>query len=431
MKPGRHLWTHGRLRGAGLLAVPQIKPKAGKPEDKCGLSQQGFVVASLWEGDMFCLTCGSPLGPQDAFCTSCGSAAAASSFSHFGAAATGLRPLGVGERLDAAFKAYRANFRTITLAILVIAVPFAIVEALIAYTTAPTTPAIVNNQFPGTGSSLTVNWNSLWTEIGGIFVILVLTWILTVWASAAAVQIVGRKLLGEQIKWTEALSGSSRRLGSLLWIFVLITVGWIVPIGVVAGLGVALFAANLHTPGVIILVVGYLAFIPYAVWFYVGQSLTVPVLMLEDVRGVAAIRRSFHLIRNTWWSVFGTLILAGLITGFAGVIIGVIFAVLNIASHSNAGLSILFGTIQRVISLVLVTPFSATVLVILAIDMRVRKEGFDLEILARDMEIPTSIAGSRPPTNQGSGFPSIGGPSAGDSEFRWQLPSSPPPETDG
>jgi hypothetical protein len=312
------------------------------------------------------------------------------------------------------------------MAIFVIAVPFAVVEAFIAYTTAPSSPVVVNNQL--LGGSVTVHWDSLWTEVGGLFAILVLTWILTVWASAAAVQIVGRKLLGEQIKWTEALSGSSRRLGSLLWIFFLITVGWIVPIGVVGGLGAAMFAANLHALGIIIVVVGYLAFIPYAVWFYVGQSLTVPVLMLEEIRGIAAIRRSFRLIRNTWWSVFGTLVLAGLITGFAGIIIGVIFEVLNLASHSNAGLTILFGTIQRVISLVLVTPFSATVLVILAIDMRVRKEGFDLEILARDMEVPTSVAGSRPPTNQGSGFPSIGGPSPDkpEEQFRWQLPSSPP-----
>ena len=369
---------------------------------------------------MFCLTCGSPVGPKDAFCTSCGSQAAPSSFSHFGAAATGLRPLGVGERLDAAFKAYRANFRTITLAICILAVPFAIVEAFIAYTTQPSTPDIVNNQFPGSG--VTVHWDSLWTQIGGIFVILVLTWILTLWASAAAVQIVGRKLLGDPIKWSEALSESSRRLGSLAWISVLILAGWIVPIGVVSGLGAAMFAANLHVLGVIIVVVGSLAFLPYAFWYYVGLSLAVPVLMLEDIRGMAAIRRSFRLIRQTWWSVLGTLVLAGLITGFAGIVIGVIFAVLNLTSHSNAGLTIFFGAVQRVISLVLITPFSATVLVILAIDMRVRKEGFDLEILARDMEVPTSIAGSRP-TNQGSGFPSIESPSRDGSG---EIPSSPP-----
>ena len=341
---------------------------------------------------MFCLTCGSPLGPQASFCTSCGSAVGPSSFSHFGAASTGLRPLGVGERLDAAFKAYRANFRTITMAIALIAVPFGIVDAFISYTTQPATPAFVNNPIPG--GTVIVNWNSLWTEIGGIFAILVLTVILSMWASAAAVQIVGRKLLGDPISWRTALSGSSRRLGSLLWISLLTSLGWLVPMLVVGGLGAALVALNQHVLGTIILVIGGLTFIPYAVWFYVGQSLAVPVLMLEDVRGVGAIRRSFRLIRRTWWSVFGTLVLAGLITGFAGLVVGAIFAALNLASHSNAGLTILFGAIQRVISLVLVTPFTATVLVILAIDMRVRKEGFDLEILARDLEVPASMAGA-------------------------------------
>src|SRR5579863_298871 len=118
---------------------------------------------------MYCLNCGSPMGPQDAFCTSCGSAATHSSSAQFGAAATGLRPLGVGERLDAAFKAYRANFRTITMAIGLIAVPFAIVEAFISYTTEPTSPAIVNNPYPG--GTVSVNWNALWTQVGGVFVI--------------------------------------------------------------------------------------------------------------------------------------------------------------------------------------------------------------------------------------------------------------------
>jgi hypothetical protein len=375
---------------------------------------------------MFCLNCGSPMGPQDAFCTSCGSPAANSSFSQFGAAATGLRPLGVGERLDAAFKSYRANFRTIILVISLLAVPFAIVDAFIAYTTAPSSPAIVRNPFPG--GSVSVNWNSLWTQIGGLFVILVLTWILTSWASAAAVQIVGRNLLGERIKWSEALSQSSRRLGSLAWISVLTLVGWIVPIGVVGGLGVALFAAHLHVLGIVVVVVGSIAFVAYAFWFYVGLSLSIPVLMLEDIRGLAAIRRSFRLVRGTWWSVFGTLVLAGLITGFASIVIGVIFAVANNAAHSNASLTILFDAIQRVISLVLVTPFSATVLVILAIDMRVRKEGFDLEILARDMDVPTSMAGSRPTTNRDSGFPTLSSPPSNnpDGQVRGQLPSSPP-----
>lgn len=375
---------------------------------------------------MFCLTCGSPLRPQDAFCTSCGSAAAASSFSHFGVSATGLRPMGVGERLDAAFKAYRANFRTLSMAICVLATPFAIVEAFIAYTTKPSSPVIANNQFPG--STISVNWNALWTQVGGLFVILVLTWILTMWASAAAVQIVGRNLLGERLKWSEALSGSSRRLGSLLWILALFSVGWIVPIGVVGGLAVATFAAKLHVLGIIILVVGCLAFVPYSLWFYVGQSLAVPVLMLEDIRGFKAIRRSFRLIRKTWWSVFGTLVLSGLITGFAGVVITVIFGLLKLASHSSAGLTILFAAVERVISLVLITPFSATVLVILAIDMRVRKEGFDLEILARDMEIPTSIASSGSTTKQGSGFPSIKSLSPDNPEERLRsvIPSTPP-----
>jgi len=374
---------------------------------------------------MYCLTCGSPLGAQDAFCTSCGTEVTPSSSSQFGAAATGLRPLDVGERLDATFKAYRANFTSVAMAILIIAIPFAVVDAFVSYTTKPTSSIFVNSQFPG--SSPVIHWDELWTEAGGLFVILVLSSLLTMWASAVVVQIVGRNLLGEEIKWSAALSGSGRRLGSLLWITLLVSIGWIVPMSVVGGVGVALIAANLRTLGGIILVVGFLAFMPYALWFYVGQSLSVPVLMLEDIRGVAAIRRSFRLIRQSWWSVFGTIFLAGLITGFASFAISAVFLALNFVANSNSALTILFSAVERVISLVLVTPFSATILVILAIDMRVRKEGFDLEILARDMEIPATITNSRSPLSQGSGFPSIERPSLDESvkPLRGEPPSSP------
>jgi hypothetical protein len=54
---------------------------------------------------MYCSNCGSPLGPTDRFYTRCGTHVAGSTFVDSSIPPTGMRPLGITERIDAAFKA--------------------------------------------------------------------------------------------------------------------------------------------------------------------------------------------------------------------------------------------------------------------------------------------------------------------------------------
>jgi hypothetical protein len=349
---------------------------------------------------MYCLSCGSPIQVGSAFCTICGSPVSAAS-ANFAVAATGLRPLGVGERLDASFKAYRTNFKANCLAILLIAVPVAIVEAIVTYSTKPT---IHSTPFGTTGSST----DQIWTQFAGLILVYILSAILTTVASATTVLIVGARLVGETVTWRAALSRALRRTGSIFWITLLVQLGWLIPVAVVGTAGGFLVAFGPRTFGIIVLVLGSLALIPFCAWFYTNQSLAVPVLMLEDIRGVKAIRRSFQLIRNSWWSVFFTLLLAFLIVLVGGFIFGVIFVIAQLASLSNTFASVSLGAVQKVISLILFTPFTATVIAILTIDMRVRKEGLDLEVLSREMVDPSlHHSGEKDVTREGSGFPSI------------------------
>ena len=58
-----------------------------------------------------------------------------------------LRPLGVGERIDAAFKIWTRNFLPMAKAMLVIAVPAGIIEALI---TLSIQPSATTTQIGGT-----------------------------------------------------------------------------------------------------------------------------------------------------------------------------------------------------------------------------------------------------------------------------------------
>jgi hypothetical protein len=370
---------------------------------------------------MFCTSCGASVGVGDAYCVACGAPteqAAASNFTT--GSSTGLRELGVGERIDAAFKAYFANFKSNALAIVVIAVPFGLLEAIISVSTVATTPVITVATVPG--QSTVINSSALWTEVSGLLAIAVLSWIVGLMASATAVQIVGGSYVGAPVAWRVALRRSARRLPSLLWIFVLVAFIFLVPPAVIAGLGLLFIALNLHVVGVVILVVFGVAYVPYLFWVYVSQSLAVPTVMLEDIRGVQALRRSFALIRRQWWSVFFTLLLAGLLVIVMSGFVTVVFDVLESAARHDSAIRLVVQTLQQALTLVVFAPFSATLLVVLAIDMRVRKEGLDLELLARRISNPDSTPGAGAlPTASSSGFPTIDPPSSA-----WRLGDSPP-----
>ena len=57
--------------------------------------------------------------------------------------------------------------------------------------------------------------------------------------------------------------------------------------------------------------------------------------MIENVRGIKAIRRSIRLCRGMWWSVFGTLLLASLITGVFSIVVTIVSLVIVSVSHDS------------------------------------------------------------------------------------------------
>jgi hypothetical protein len=118
------------------------------------------------------------------------------------------------------------------------------------------------------------------------------------------------------------------------------------------------------------------------IWFSICAQLATPALMLEHVRGGAAIVRAIRLVRGTWWSVFGSGLLMGVLVGIATGILSVFFLVALVAVGGHSVAAALLTFVLRTIILVVLTPLTATLSVVLLIDMRVRKEGLDLVALA-------------------------------------------------
>jgi hypothetical protein len=256
--------------------------------------------------------------------------------------ADSLRPLGLGEILDVAIKVYTRRFAALAKVVAAFVVPVYLLAALVQLSVLPDNEA----------DAVDVNF---WTVAAALIVTGLIVYLATVLATAGAFRVVSSTYLGEETEWQDSLRFTTARLGPLVWVSFL------------GGLGVVLGLVLCIIPGV------YL----YGLW-----AVAVPVLLFEDVRGTRALGRSRHLVSGRWWSVFGTVVLATILASLvSNVITGIVQAVL--AGGDSDVLDALGGAIGGIVAGVITTPFLAAVTAVLYYDLRVRKEGFDLELLAR------------------------------------------------
>ena len=129
-----------------------------------------------------------------------------------------------------------------------------------------------------------------------------------------------------------------------------------------------------------------------AVYLYVAWTVAAPVLLLEDVRGWKAMKRSRQLVKGRFWPTFAVVLLITIVTIIVqSVVVGILAGVVSV-SDNEVALAVA-DAIGQTASGMLTTPLSAAVLTVLYFDLRVRKEGFDLELLSRRMGVdPTTVA---------------------------------------
>jgi hypothetical protein len=127
------------------------------------------------------------------------------------------------------------------------------------------------------------------------------------------------------------------------------------------------------------------------VWLYVLFVLAAPAVVIERQGVFAALGRARQLVKGRWWRVGGILLLTLLITIFMGFFaLRVPFVVAELVffgtdlSGTEVFLQLALDTVGRIVSWTLTIPFDAGVIVLLYVDRRMRREGFDLELQTRD-----------------------------------------------
>jgi hypothetical protein len=268
-----------------------------------------------------------------------------------------LRPLGIGEILDVALKIVWRNAGTLVRIVVFVVLPVQILTALLA---ASVSPRSLNSgtsyTFRSQSSDSTLSSSDLKAFIGYGIAVLILGLLSSTLASAACFRAIVSAYLGERTDWKSSLGYALKRLHSVIWVTVLASLA--------AGFGLILCVL----PGI---------------YFWVSFSVAVPVLLTEGKRGSRALGRSKALVKDYWWRAFGVTVLGYILTTIlAGAIEGALVGVTSISAGDSSLTAIVLNVVAGTGSKLVTTPFVAAFIIVLYIDLRVRKEAFDLQLLA-------------------------------------------------
>ncbi len=238
-----------------------------------------------------------------------------------------LRPLSLGEVLDTSFGLYRSMFAPL----ITVAAVCQVLPMLLAVYLGASGPMLAH-----------LGWSVLY---------LALAVILSALGVAASTFIVSDAYLGHATPATVALSRARAFLGKLIAVSLL---SWFL-----IGLGLVL----LIVPGLILLA---------------GLVLSTVVMVLEaPPSATAAMGRSWELTRGFRNKVFLAMCVAFLLLAVPGIAIGGAAAMLGETTGTSVGVLVLESLLQ-----IFIYPYVYVVMTVLYYDLRVRKEGFDLELLA-------------------------------------------------
>jgi hypothetical protein len=258
----------------------------------------------------------------------------------------------IGETLDAAIKLYRAHWKTFMGIAAFILVPVNFLQSFLTRNVATSNPFNLSTRPP----ALPENSDYV-AAISAVFGIALFLFIQPFLAAAFAratsdVYMGGKPTIGGVYRFAFS------RTHSILWVSLL------------SGLAVVGGLILLIVPGIL-----------FAIRFTFGSI----VVAVEGARGTSAMRRSWRLAKGHFWKILGTLFLAGLLAGVIASVLSLPFTVAGVAMGSSGWF---LRWIGASIAAVITRPFSAMVGVLLYFDMRVRKEGLDLALMARELERP-------------------------------------------
>jgi hypothetical protein len=255
-----------------------------------------------------------------------------------------MQPMGVGEILDAAIKLYRSRWKSLMAIVAIALVPLTFLQVFLTRSLGSpfADPVATQAEFESARIASLV--------LGGIELLLITPFLTAAVARASADIYLGHPVLvGQTFRFAVS------RIHSILWISIL------------SALAVGLGALLLIIPGLIVLV-----------RFFFGPT----VLVVEGKKGSAALGRSWRLAKGHFWKIVGTYIIASIL---AAVVAGILAVPGSLAFAAIGPSGWPVYAVALAVASILTTPFTTLIAVLLYFDLRIRKEAFDLEVMAHEL----------------------------------------------
>ena len=199
-----------------------------------------------------------------------------------------LRPLAVGELLDASIKIYRGRARTLLAAVAVPVLPVVLFSTLVS-ASAGQPPSVdpVTGELSSDGGDLLVY--ILGSLVGSLAIIVASTI-----ATAACFRSISGAYVGDDPDWKESIRYGFSRFWSVLGVTILTTLATLV--------------------GLVVCLVG-------ALWPMAVFAVAMPVLLLEGTSAGRAMGRSRDLVRGYGWRTLGVVLLGTILASvFQGMV---------------------------------------------------------------------------------------------------------------
>lgn len=267
-----------------------------------------------------------------------------------------LRPLSLSELLDTAIRLYFANLGTLVKAALVVVVPVQVVSTVL---TADYTLSSLDTE---TGAATTPReaLDEVDRYLGSLATSALLHLCAVLLVTAACLRAIATAYLGQPVGWRASLSFARERGTAVLELALLYILG--------VGAGTLLFAV----PGI---------------WLYVAWAAAMPLLLIEGGRGAAALRRSFWLVGGRWWRTFGAVLVGFVLGTIISTVAQGIFVVAIALGEGSDAVVLVLSALAGICGLAFGAPLQAVLLTLVYLDLRVRREGLELDRLARELGV--------------------------------------------
>lgn len=302
-----------------------------------------------------------------------------------------LRPLGLSDIFNGAFRALREAPSVMFGLVLGIWCVFSVLNAIAASVTLPdyaTLSRTLNQQNPATTIDSLMGLLEQACIVGIPFAVIQVAIVgLTTGIGVAAV---APLVLGKRPSVADTWEATKPHLWKLIGLSFLVQ-------AIILGIYAVVFAPlALIIPGIInqdfrwlaagalLTMCSAIGGLIFSVFIFVRLTFTVPSIVMEGIGVRAALRRSWRLTRGSFWRILGIIVLTYMILGAVmaglGMVVSIVTALAGFVVQDFRLLASINAAFSSIIT-GLYIPFVASVVSLLYVDLRMRREGLALTLL--------------------------------------------------